>query len=398
MPSANDSYQNIMSSLQKMNLKPALKSFLEQQSLSLMRGIQICDNDKIKSMLILLNAASSIDAHTSNCNSNLFNQLILEISKNVDNLDHEYKQNIEDSKSYIENLLYHKADKNELKEKFNGKPWLLHDQKSTSHRISIGLKKPESNLPGSGLIPTKNDKGWEIPPIESDIFSKQFEKDVISDQIKKRVLILGAGYGTSAYSLLENSKHNKTKFVINDLSSEHMDIFKDQLPTEFDGRVTVISGNILNEVQFPDNHFDQILLRNVIHFFTPEQIDNCLNLIYGWLKPGGALKVTASTPYWGINSKNSISSYEQKKANGDEWPGFIPNLKEFLEKQGSLVTALTPSGPLHNFDESILKSVLLKHKFQLAQSGLFAMPKTFPKRFQKDGREYVGADAYKPKI
>ena len=39
MPSANNLYQTIMSSLQEMNLQPELKDFLKQQSLSLMRGI-----------------------------------------------------------------------------------------------------------------------------------------------------------------------------------------------------------------------------------------------------------------------------------------------------------------------------------------------------------------------
>jgi hypothetical protein len=59
---------------------------------------------------------------------------------------------------------------------------------------------------------------------------------------------------------------------------------------------------------------------------------------------------------------------------------------------------MAPSGPIHNFDESTLNSNLLKHKFQLARSGFFAMPKTFPKQFQGNGKEYVGAKAYKPKI
>ena len=396
MPSANNLYQTIMSSLQEMNLQPELKDFLKQQSLSIMRGIQISDDDKIQSMLILLNAAALVEIDTTVFNAKLLNQLILEVNKNLNSNIDEYKPNVAASINYIEKLLNQQIDKKELKNEYNGKPWLLHDKTSISPRIPLGLKKPESNVLGSGLIPTKNDKGWEFPSLESDIFNQQFQA-AISGENKKRALILGAGYGTFAYDLLESSKHNKSKFVINDLSSEQMEVFKDQLPVEFDSRVTVISGNFLDEINFPDNHFDQILLQNVMHFFTPEQVDICLSRIYSWLKPGGILTVTTSTPHWGI-LKDYVPIFELKKESGDEWPGFIPNLKALLEEQNNPIAGMAPNGPIHNFDESTLNSNLLKHNFQLSRSGFFAMPNTFPKPFQGNGKEYVGAEAYKPKV
>lgn len=393
MPSANDCYQKIMSTLQTIK-SSSLSIFLQQQTLSIMRGMQISDNNKIHSMLILLKAATLIDNNSAYlC---LFNQLLLELDMDDHFIANKYIRQIERSTVYIEKSLNNQIDKITLKSE--SKPWLLQSKQTISQRTPLGLKKPESNVPGSGLIPTKNAKGWELPPLESDVFTHAFEES-LTDNVKKRILILGAGYGSLVYKLLASSEHNNTKFVVNDLASEHMDIFKDQLPTHFDSRVTVIHGDLLS-IDFPNNHFDNILLQNVMHFFTPEQVEQCLRRIYNWLKPNGSLTLTVATPYWGNPANEFVKTFHQKKAEGDQWPGFIPNLREFVIKRNDpqSVISTVPEGPLHNFDDTILSSCLTKQGFLVAKNdiGFFAMPKTFPKRLQGEGKEYVGAKAYKP--
>ena len=47
------------------------------------------------------------------------------------------------------------------------------------------------------------------------------------------------------------------------------------------------------------------------------------------MTPGGRLYLVTDTPYagpWKVKS----AEYEQRKANGDEWPGFYTNYAQFL--------------------------------------------------------------------
>jgi DNA-binding MarR family transcriptional regulator len=192
--------------------------------------------------------------------------------------------------------------------------------------------------------------------------------------------------------------NEKEKNTVVHLSPEQMAIFIDLLPTEFDGRVTVVCGNFLQETDFPDEHFDQVFMQNVMHFFKLDHVNNCLSRIFGWLKSGGSLTVTTSTPYWSLFSgdNNHIAIFEQKKQQGDEQAGFIENLKEYFVQRTHPIAKIVPEGTLHNFNDVTLQRTLEHQGFQIIKVGFFAMPKTFPLEFQLDGREYVGAIACKP--
>ncbi|HLB56106.1 MAG TPA: class I SAM-dependent methyltransferase [Coxiellaceae bacterium] len=399
MRTANDYYKKIMLSLDQdqTNLDSPLVIFLKKQSFSLMRGMQISNLDKIGSIQILISAATAIAKQHDKNVFNLLSSIQIDIATTADDLHPVRDERIKNAGKYIESFLYGGQNKADLKKLYNGKPWLLSDKHAPSQRSSKGLQKPESNIPGSGLIPTKNQMGWEVPPVDSDVFTQEFQLRV-SDETKKRVLILGAGYGSFAYSLLESTRHNSTKVVVNDLSEEQMAIFTDLLPREFDGRVTVISGDFLSAANFPPNHFDEILVQNVIHFFTPEQMEIFLSRAYFWLKPNGSLTITCSTPYWGVfaGENNHIKIFENKKSAGEEWPGFIDNLKKYFEERNHPAAKIAFDGPLHNQDGDTLSRAAKQYGFQLAKKGLFAMPTTFPTMFQLDGREYAGLTATKP--
>lgn len=400
MRSANDFYTYIMPSFRILNSQSPFILYLQKQMLDIMGGVHISDADKIKSMQILLCAALAIDAQLGKLYGVLLSELIQTIAKNAGQLLDEYGDQIERSQHYISDFLNQEKNETELTQMYGRKPWQLQDKNSPSTRVQGGLKKPADDqnpgFSGSELVRTKGDYGWEFPELPQDLYSQKF-KEAVSGSDQKHVLILGAGYGTFAYSLLKASEHNNSEITVNDLSPEQMAIFKDNLPIANDSRVTIISGDFLSSADFPPEHFDLILMNNVMHFFKPEQVDLCLNRIYGWLKPGGSLTLTTCTPYWAVHDQcGTLQLFEQQKNNHAEWPGFIANLKATLEEKKHSLAKVAPV-QIHNFDPDTLTQVLSKHGFINTRANFFAFPETLPTLWRLDGRENVGAITFKPK-
>ena len=95
-----------MALLQKDAISSPLMSFVQHQTLSLMRGVQIANEHKISSLFILLTAAERVaKRHNDASHEALFNA-IAEISSAT--IDHHQKR-IADTHYYIEQLLYRKT-------------------------------------------------------------------------------------------------------------------------------------------------------------------------------------------------------------------------------------------------------------------------------------------------
>lgn len=402
MRSANDFYQGAMSTLRRMDARAPLICFLQQQTLSLMRGQQINDQNKIAALWILLNAAthcmSQLESETMTL---LIEQILQAMPTDMRTLVLDASNRIEPSAEYLRAILAGE-DKKQVKTRLGGKPWMLEQKHSMHDRPSLGLQKPVSDLGQSGLLRTDGEYGWEFPLsfLAADEFTRAFA-DTISGNTKKRVLILGAGYGTLVNQLLENTRHNGSKFVVNDLSENQMAIFKDTLPREFDHRVTIVSGNFLEAANFPPNHFDHILLQNVLHFFDPEQTETFFNRAQLWLKEGGSLTVTCCTPFWQIHhimrneqGEDNIAVFERKKIAGESWPGYFPDIQARLLAIQHPIAAKAPTR-VHAFDPETLSRTMTRHGLTAPRSDFFKMPQTFPPFMQLDGRENVGAVAIK---
>lgn len=405
MRSANDFYQITMSTFRTMDMRAPLVCFLQQQTLSLMRGQQINDQKKIVALLILLNAATRvINQPASETITSLIEGSLQVMSDDVLALMSNESNRIEPSAEYLRAILAGE-DKKQVKKRMNGKPWVLESKHAMHNRPSLGLQKPVSDMGESGLLRTDGEYGWEFPLsfLAVDEFTRAFA-DSVSGDTKKRVLVLGAAFGTLVNQLLENSRHNGSKFVVNDLSDNQMAIFKDALLREFDSRVTIVSGNFLEAADFPPNHFDHILLQNVAHFFNPEQAEIFFNRAQLWLKEGGSLTVTCCTPFWQIHhmmrneqGEDNIAVFEHKKAAGDPWPGYFSDIQARLLAMQHPIAAKAPTR-VHAFDPETLSRTMTRYGLTTTRSDFFKMPQTFPPFMQLDGRENVGAVAIKPSL
>src|SRR5439155_3344604 len=115
-----------------------------------------------------------------------------------------------------------------------------------------------------------------------------------------------------------------------------------------------------NTVALPAGAFGTILAANVMHFMDPAALEATCRKMFNLLAPGGKVFVISKSPYQ-APLRNFIPVYEQRKASGEKWPGFIPD---------AFINAATQSGdqysgPMHMH---ALEPALLSRAF--AEAGL----------------------------
>jgi SAM-dependent methyltransferase len=90
---------------------------------------------------------------------------------------------------------------------------------------------------------------------------------------------------------------------------------------------------MLPDVDFEKHSFAAIHASRVIHFLSPEDVQKTIRKMADWLQPGGKLFLISDTPYTGY-WKSKASEYEDRKAAGDLWPGYIDNVyREFSPQE-----------------------------------------------------------------
>ena len=114
-----------------------------------------------------------------------------------------------------------------------------------------------------------------------------------------------------------------------------------------------------------------------------------LRKTFSWLKPGGKLIVVAETPYL-RNFQSFIPIYENQKAAGMLWLGFVEDVMQIAPKRGAALPKT-----MHFLDPEVLQRVALQVGFVVEKCNTFARPE-FPEDIRFDGRESVGMIARKP--
>lgn len=230
------------------------------------------------------------------------------------------------------------------------------------------------------FIPTLNNMGYMTTYLDS--VSEEFIR--FSGQCQHRVLEIGAAYGIATKAALTAG----ATIVCNDLCPQHLEFLLSEIPIEKQKKLELVPGDFPDEVSFSPNYFGGILLSRVLHLFDGEKIERAIKRSYEYLKPGGKIFIIADTPYLS-NVRNFIPVFEQRKNNNEAWPGVILDVKNYftgnLEHFPSFVNLL---------DDEILSRVLLKNNFKIEWVG-FLERKDYPEDRQLDGRESVGAIAYK---
>lgn len=227
--------------------------------------------------------------------------------------------------------------------------------------------------------PTQNRHGYTFP------LSKY--TNAFIDHAKQHqgtVLDIGAAYGVTTIPALLTG----AKVIANDMSSEQLDILKQETPEQVRANLTLLTGRLPN-FDLPANSLDGILASHVLHFLDPETFRVAVAKCYAWLKPGAKMVVQCFTPYHKFMA-SYIPEYHQKIASKDGFPGYTDHSGDYV-----LVGGLLPE-TVNLMDPTVLAREFIAAGFQIESAEFLACPPGLnPDFFPLDGREWVGMIAYK---
>ena len=108
------------------------------------------------------------------------------------------------------------------------------------------------------------------------------------------VLDVGGGYGNTTYALMRLNFNN---IYLNDLDKDNLTCASKYLNNRFHKKpdaIKYIAGDINSDKviqQLPDNHFGLIIVRNVLQFFTANQVNTLLTTLNNKMVKGGYLYI-----------------------------------------------------------------------------------------------------------
>jgi SAM-dependent methyltransferase len=201
------------------------------------------------------------------------------------------------------------------------------------------------------------------------------------------VLEIGCAYGVASLALLKQGN-----FVIaNDTAQGHLDVLeKSAADLKLSDHLEVVCGEFPDGVLLKENSLCSVLSSWVFHFFSPEVLERSAEVLFRALAPGGKAFLTASSPYIKFLSEFT-RLYEEEKAAGSRYPGWMGNVKNFLSPQQS--ENLPPS--MHFLDPEVLSKVFGAAGFVI-ETAKFYYREDCTEGMYLDGRENVGLIALKP--
>lgn len=200
---------------------------------------------------------------------------------------------------------------------------------------------------------------------------------------KGTLLEIAAGYGHIVIKALEAGAG---KVFANEVDARQLAIIESRTPSKYSGKLVGCLGQFPEHLDFPDALFDGIYNARLFHFFTGDRIRASLKKFARWLKPGGRVFLVNDAVYRTI-FKPLIPVYEKQVAAGDEWPGFIadvrPCIPEYLHPEKFPRT-------MNFMDSTVLTRELNQAGLRVIEAGFYPYTGAFaPGRL--DGRELAGA-------
>ena len=169
-------------------------------------------------------------------------------------------------------------------------------------------------------IRTSNLKGWTSNTLNelSELFVKECALAPCT------ALDIGAAHGIATIPALSTGAH----LIANDSSHDHLSKLRQLTPPEFQHRLELLPGRFPRDTKLKAETLDLAHASNVFHFLTGRQIEQAAAFLEHALRPGGKVFILAATPYM-KTFEPFIPTYESRVAQGDPWPGWITNVRDY---------------------------------------------------------------------
>ena len=197
----------------------------------------------------------------------------------------------------------------------------------------------------------------------------------------RNILSIGISTGCSAEVRMAK-RYASTRIIATTIDPEGKDYSKRVVAKYgLTKQIQVKLEDVRDPMPYPDEIFDLVYARLVLHYLTFAEFEKALDEIYRVLRPGG----------WFYIVMRSIKERHLKKMN----PSYDPNT--------NLVTYTTPYGKTLKrqfFDEDELVDILSDHGFKIAQTKTFREKLYIDFQRTKENKyknKLIAIVAYKPK-
>ncbi len=236
------------------------------------------------------------------------------------------------------------------------------------------LEMPETT--DRGMVPTLNNKGFMSMSL--DPVSAAFT--MYAGQSHGLSLDLGCAYGIATLAALDHG----ARVIACDMDPGHVQVLLSNTTGNAQERVSGIVAE-MPQVAFKPNSLSAILCSRALHFLNGEDVTKSVKSMADWLASGGKLFLITDTPYTGFWARGA-AAYEERKAAGEAWPGFIPDVTIYLPEQAQYKPQLRHLNPM---DPDILSRVC-------RESGLIVEHASFSGRpDQPNAKTHAGVIASK---
>lgn len=202
-------------------------------------------------------------------------------------------------------------------------------------------------------------------------------------QSKGTMLEIAAGYG---HVVIEALAAGAGKVFANEIDAGQLAIIQSRVPQTCGARLVCCLGQFPEQLDFPDASFDGIYNARLFHFFDGDRIRAALAKMYRWLKPEGRVFLVNDAIYRTI-FKPLIPVYEKRAAAGEEWPGYILDVRSLIPED---LHPQTFPATMNFLDPTVLVRELKRAGFEVASAGFYPYTGSFALG-RLDGRELAGA-------
>ena len=197
------------------------------------------------------------------------------------------------------------------------------------------------------------------------------------------MLEIAAGYGHVVIKALEAGA---AKVFANEKDAGQLAIIKSRVPDRYSDQLVCCLGAFPEETDFPAATFDGIYNARLFHFFSGDRIRAGLAAMYHWLKPGGQVFLVNDAVYRTI-FKPLIPVYEKQVSAGQEWPGFIEDVRSCIPEY--LHPEVFPK-TMNFMDPVVLRRELERAGFSVVTASFYPYTGNFALG-RLDGREIAAA-------
>ena len=177
------------------------------------------------------------------------------------------------------------------------------------------------------MVPTLNRHGFMFakfdPLVERLLLSIEQNPD-------QAVFEVGGAYGNVAEAAL---KRGIKEYYLNDFEMRHLLAFARKMKRSgedsFLSSIRLILGRCPEDVFLQEGAFDAILLNKVLHFFTPDTIDEFVRWVRKGLKIGGRVFVFNVSPFLAWDAP-LLGDYYKKQKQGVRFPGYCSHYGESI--------------------------------------------------------------------